>query len=148
MGSLDITLQDLRPALWSTTRPVSHSASGLCFALALAWQALTLAAVVTGDLNAGDFFALSASQFLGAFLGACLTWIHWLPHFKVGVADLTLCRLQSVYFSSPHIALFHCAGPCLTHRQGPMGRRPPTNIPTDTPTRVISHHTVGSSTRS
>jgi glycerol uptake facilitator-like aquaporin len=35
-----------------------------------------------GELSAGDFFALSAAEILGAFIGAVLVWIHFLPHFK------------------------------------------------------------------
>lgn len=39
--------------------------------------------VVVGSLNAKEFFALSFSELLGAFLGAVLVWLTFLPHFNL-----------------------------------------------------------------
>ncbi|CAL5225947.1 g8745 [Coccomyxa viridis] len=35
-----------------------------------------------GDLDAADFFALSAAELGGAMIGAVLVWLFYLPHFK------------------------------------------------------------------
>lgn len=44
--------------------------------------AMCLALWVAGKIPAGEFFALSACEFGGAFVGAVLVWLHYLPHFK------------------------------------------------------------------
>lgn len=37
---------------------------------------------VLGELDAAEFFALAAAEMGGALVGACLVWLHYLPHFK------------------------------------------------------------------
>lgn len=44
--------------------------------------AAVMALWVTGEVSFTHFLALSASEFLGAFLGACLVFGHYLPHFN------------------------------------------------------------------
>eukprot|EP01025_Chloroclados_australasicus_P035205 TRINITY_DN3591_c0_g1_i1.p1 TRINITY_DN3591_c0_g1~~TRINITY_DN3591_c0_g1_i1.p1 ORF type:complete len:500 (-),score=39.15 TRINITY_DN3591_c0_g1_i1:457-1869(-) len=44
--------------------------------------AMCLALLILGEISWYDFFALSFAEFLGAFIAACLVWIHYLPHFK------------------------------------------------------------------
>ncbi|KAK9817882.1 hypothetical protein WJX72_003653 [[Myrmecia] bisecta] len=44
--------------------------------------AMLLALWALGKLDAGDVFALAACEFLGAFVGAVLVWLLYLPHFK------------------------------------------------------------------
>ncbi len=35
-----------------------------------------------GELDAADFFAVSAAELGGAIVGAILVWLYYLPHFK------------------------------------------------------------------
>src|SRR5207253_193520 len=42
-----------------------------------------LVGVVTGTLSVGDAAPLVAGEFVGAFLGAVLVWLHYLPHWGV-----------------------------------------------------------------
>ncbi|KDD76971.1 hypothetical protein H632_c51p0 [Helicosporidium sp. ATCC 50920] len=44
--------------------------------------ASSLALLILDQLSGTEFVALSASQFCGAFIGAILVWLHFLPHFK------------------------------------------------------------------
>ncbi|KAL4444176.1 hypothetical protein ABPG75_011913 [Micractinium tetrahymenae] len=44
--------------------------------------ATVLALWVIGEVSFTHFLALAASEFLGAFLGACLVFLHYLPHFN------------------------------------------------------------------
>ncbi|KAJ3209230.1 hypothetical protein HDU67_006310 [Dinochytrium kinnereticum] len=44
--------------------------------------AACLALWVRGDLDAVDFFALSAAEMCGGFAAACLVYLFFLPHFK------------------------------------------------------------------
>lgn len=44
--------------------------------------ATCLALWVIGKISFTHFLALSAAEFAGAFLGACLVFLHYLPHFK------------------------------------------------------------------
>lgn len=37
---------------------------------------------ILGTLDAADVFALMAAELGGAVFGACLVWLHYLPHFK------------------------------------------------------------------
>ncbi len=41
-----------------------------------------LAALVLGDLKPEELPALVAGEFLGAFAGAVLVWLHYLPHWR------------------------------------------------------------------
>jgi glycerol uptake facilitator protein len=43
--------------------------------------AITLGQVVVGGLEAGDAVPYVAGQFAGAFLGALVVWLHYLPHW-------------------------------------------------------------------
>jgi len=45
--------------------------------------ALTLALALTGDFPWADVPSYMLAQMLGAFLGACLVYLHYLPHWKV-----------------------------------------------------------------
>lgn len=51
-----------------------------------------------GQIPFTHFLALSGAEFAGALLGACLVWLHFLPHFKsvpeppVSTADELLLR--------------------------------------------------------
>ncbi|GAX72731.1 hypothetical protein CEUSTIGMA_g187.t1 [Chlamydomonas eustigma] len=44
--------------------------------------AICIADLVMGKSTFLEFLALSASEIVGAFLGAVCTWLHWIPHFK------------------------------------------------------------------
>uniref|UniRef100_A0A383VRT2 Aquaporin n=1 Tax=Tetradesmus obliquus TaxID=3088 RepID=A0A383VRT2_TETOB len=44
--------------------------------------AMCLAQWVWGNLTGVDFVCLSLAEFAGAFVGAVLHWIHFLPHYK------------------------------------------------------------------
>lgn len=44
--------------------------------------ATCLALWVIGKISFLHFLALSAAEFAGAFIGACLVFLHFLPHFK------------------------------------------------------------------
>ncbi|EIE19977.1 aquaporin-like protein [Coccomyxa subellipsoidea C-169] len=44
--------------------------------------AFVLGLWLIGEVDAADFFALSAAELGGAMVGALLVWIHYLPHFK------------------------------------------------------------------
>ncbi len=41
-----------------------------------------LAGVVLGDLKANEVLPLVGGEFLGAFVGAVLVWLHYLPHWR------------------------------------------------------------------
>jgi glycerol uptake facilitator protein len=43
--------------------------------------AITLGQVVVGGLGAGDALLYIAGQFAGAFIGAIVVWLHYLPHW-------------------------------------------------------------------
>lgn len=43
--------------------------------------AITLGQVLIGALNASDALLYVAGQFVGAFLGGILVWLHYLPHW-------------------------------------------------------------------
>jgi glycerol uptake facilitator protein len=45
--------------------------------------AVTLALVVNGSIAIGDAIFYWAGQFLGAFIGAVIVWLHYLPHWAV-----------------------------------------------------------------
>jgi glycerol uptake facilitator protein len=45
--------------------------------------AVTIGALVTGGITAGDAVVYIAGQFIGAFLGAVVVWLHYLPHWEV-----------------------------------------------------------------
>ncbi len=44
--------------------------------------ALTLAFALRGDFPWSDVGGYIAAQFAGAFAGACVVWLHFLPHWK------------------------------------------------------------------
>jgi len=44
--------------------------------------AVVLALLILGRLNGTEFVAAIGGEFLGAFVGAVLVWLHYLPHFK------------------------------------------------------------------
>jgi glycerol uptake facilitator-like aquaporin len=44
--------------------------------------ATCLALWVIGDISFTHFLALSGAEFAGALVGACLVFLHYLPHFK------------------------------------------------------------------
>lgn len=44
--------------------------------------AAALAHLIIGEMNGVQFAAAIGGEFLGAFLGAVLVWLHFLPHFK------------------------------------------------------------------
>jgi hypothetical protein len=81
------------------------------------------------ELSAGDFLALAASEILGAFVGAVLVWIHFLPHFKTvpeppsgdPVADLMRTRdyiernaRQFASYNTQALKVGHCLSVCLS----------------------------------
>jgi glycerol uptake facilitator protein len=41
-----------------------------------------IAAVVIGDLPVSDALPLIAGEFVGAFVGAVLVWVHYMPHWR------------------------------------------------------------------
>lgn len=43
---------------------------------------LCIAELILGEMNWIEFVASLAGEFLGAFVGAVLVWIHFVPHFK------------------------------------------------------------------
>lgn len=45
--------------------------------------AVTVAAMVRGGLSSSDGITYIAGQFIGAFIGAVLVWLHYLPHWEV-----------------------------------------------------------------
>jgi len=45
--------------------------------------AITLALFLTGDFPAGNVVGYIAAQFAGAFAGAILVWLHYLPHWNL-----------------------------------------------------------------
>jgi glycerol uptake facilitator protein len=45
--------------------------------------AITLGQVVIGELAVGDALIYVAGQFAGAFIGAVVVWLHYLPHWEV-----------------------------------------------------------------
>jgi glycerol uptake facilitator protein len=42
-----------------------------------------IAGLVTGSLDVGPALNMIAGEFLGAFVGAVLVWLHYLPHWSV-----------------------------------------------------------------
>jgi hypothetical protein len=44
--------------------------------------AVCLALLILGKMDGAEFGVAVAGEFLGAFLGAILVWLHFLPHFK------------------------------------------------------------------
>jgi glycerol uptake facilitator protein len=44
--------------------------------------AVTIAFAMKGDFPWSDVIPYIAAQMLGAFTGACIVWIHYLPHWK------------------------------------------------------------------
>ena len=44
--------------------------------------AVTVAVLVRGSMGIGDAILHIIAQFLGAFLGAALVWLHYLPHWE------------------------------------------------------------------
>lgn len=44
--------------------------------------AVTVAAMVRGSLSVGEGLVHIVAQFLGAFIGATLVWLHYLPHWR------------------------------------------------------------------
>ena len=44
--------------------------------------AITIALAVTGDFPSDQVVGYIAAQFVGAFVGAVVVWIHYLPHWK------------------------------------------------------------------
>lgn len=45
--------------------------------------AITIALWATGDFESGLVWGYIAAQFAGAFVGAILVWLHYLPHWKI-----------------------------------------------------------------
>lgn len=45
--------------------------------------AITLGQLIVGELAMGDALLYVAGQFVGAFIGAVLVWLHYLPHWGV-----------------------------------------------------------------
>jgi glycerol uptake facilitator protein len=62
--------------------------------------AVTIGALVTGGIGAGDAVIYIAGQFIGAFLGAVIVWLHYLPHW--GVTDDPGLKL-AVFSTGPAI---------------------------------------------
>ncbi|KAJ3267830.1 hypothetical protein HK104_005597, partial [Borealophlyctis nickersoniae] len=56
--------------------------SMFAYASAAMNPAALMASWVLGDLSAGDFFALAASEFAGAFLAGVLVFLYFWPHFR------------------------------------------------------------------
>jgi len=67
--------------------------------------AVTVALAVAGEFGWDRVPLYVLAQFLGAFLGACLVWLHYLPHWKP-TADPGL-----------KLAVF-CTGPAIRHAPG------------------------------
>jgi len=44
--------------------------------------AMCLAKWVAGYIDGTTFICVSLSEVAGAFVGACLMWLHYMPHFK------------------------------------------------------------------
>jgi glycerol uptake facilitator-like aquaporin len=44
--------------------------------------AVCLTLLILGKINGTEFVAAVGGEFLGAFVGAVLVWLHYLPHFK------------------------------------------------------------------
>ncbi|KAL6785021.1 hypothetical protein ACKKBG_A02105 [Auxenochlorella protothecoides x Auxenochlorella symbiontica] len=85
-----------------------------------------LALWIIGKINGLEFLALSASEFLGAFLGACLVWLHFLPHFKTipeppskAVDDLLLRSRDAMSAEALSIASYNTRGQDKARREGP-----------------------------
>eukprot|EP00898_Chlorokybus_atmophyticus_P008776 jgi/Chlat1/88/Chrsp1S03082 len=65
--------------------------AGLAFMFPIIWlgfisahmnPAYCLCLAIVGEIGWDDFVALSTAEVAGAFLGATLVWLHYLPHFK------------------------------------------------------------------
>eukprot|EP00475_Leptophrys_vorax_P000738 TRINITY_DN10409_c0_g1_i5.p1 TRINITY_DN10409_c0_g1~~TRINITY_DN10409_c0_g1_i5.p1 ORF type:complete len:513 (-),score=140.87 TRINITY_DN10409_c0_g1_i5:1457-2845(-) len=52
------------------------------FASAHLNPAFCLTLWINNKITGTEFLALSAAEFAGAFIGACLVWLHFMPHFK------------------------------------------------------------------
>ncbi len=53
--------------------------------------AVTIAAIVRGSLSLNDGIMHIIAQFIGAFIGAVLVWLHYMPHWaETAEADLKL----------------------------------------------------------
>ena len=52
--------------------------------------AFALALLILGKIDGGTFGVTIAGEFLGAFVGAILVWLHFLPHFKTVPAPPSL----------------------------------------------------------
>jgi glycerol uptake facilitator protein len=77
--------------------------------------AVTLALAVSGDFSWGAVPIYITGQLTGAFLGACLVWLHYLPHWKVTEnADLKL----AVFCTAP--AIRHTMGNFISEFLGTM----------------------------
>lgn len=67
--------------------------------------AVTIALAVSGDFPLSDVPLYIGGQFVGAFLGACLVYIHYLPHWKI--TDSADAKLG-----------IFCTGPAIRHAPG------------------------------
>jgi glycerol uptake facilitator protein len=67
--------------------------------------AVTISLAVSGDFPWGNVPIYIAGQLIGAFIGACLVWLHYLPHWKE-TAD-----------PNAKLAVF-CTGPGVKHTFG------------------------------
>jgi glycerol uptake facilitator protein len=52
------------------------------FASAHLNPAFCLTLWINNKITGTEFVALSAAEFAGAFIGAVLVWLHYMPHFK------------------------------------------------------------------
>ena len=75
--------------------------------------AVTLALAVVGEFAWDRVPVYMLAQFLGAFLGACLVWLHYLPHWRP-TADPGL--KLAVFCTAP--AIRHTPGNCVSEALG------------------------------
>jgi len=62
--------------------------------------AITLALFLTGDFPAGDVVGYIVAQFAGAFAGAILVWLHYLPHWNLTESS---AKKLSVFCTAPAV---------------------------------------------
>jgi glycerol uptake facilitator-like aquaporin len=104
---------------------------GLAFGVCIAWfgfisahlnPAMLFFLALVGRLSWTDFLALSCADFAGAFLGACLVYVFYLPHFGFSLPQ-TSNGSESAIFVEGFVAMERNAGR-LASAFGPASRMP------------------------
>ncbi len=89
--------------------------------------AVCLALVILGKMDGVEFAAAVGGEFLGAFLGAVLVWLHFLPHFKTvptpysTTADSLLLKGDTVSQTALGIASYNVRAEDVAARKRGLG---------------------------